>query len=113
MICWRYTSAGRCFGVDCRENNKFHNVEPLVLPLPRQKLVQALVNPNTACATLIGKLRSGKTERAIQACKYVQERQCFDAIFFAACDKIVEKADASPTREWNAREDPCSLVRSD
>lgn len=67
----------------------------------------------TACATLAGALSSGKTERAIQACKYVLERRCFDAIYFAACDEIVEKADASPTRGgWNAMEDPCSLVRA-
>ena len=70
------------------------------------------MNPLTACATLIGELRSGKTERAIQACKYLQERRCFDAIFFAACDEIVEKADASPTRRWDTMEDPCSLVRA-
>lgn len=74
--------------------------------------MEVLVNPLTACATLIGELRSGKTERAIQACKYLQERRCFDAIFFAACDEVVEKADSYPTRGWNVLEDPCSLVRA-
>ena len=44
-----------------------------------------LDDSNAACVTITGEPGIGKTERALQACRYMRERNRFCAIFFAHC----------------------------
>lgn len=60
-----------------------------------QRVVEKLVDPQTMCFTVTGEHGAGKTEVALQACVYVQDRRRFDAIFFADCKN--KAADAAPT----------------
>lgn len=90
-----------------------------------QHAVKLLVDPKPSCVTLTGKLGSGKTERAIQACDYVRERHHFESVLWAECQDVVnaKAVQSRPPPEssegvpdvldcsGDSAFDPCRLVR--
>lgn len=82
-----------------------------------KRIVKNLVDPNATCVTVTGEPGSGKTEMALQASKYLQERHRFGAIFFADCSAAVMAAASSAHpllgRSVSASfaDDLCGLVR--
>ena len=50
-----------------------------------QQVLSLLGDTDTACLTITGEPGIGKTERALQACHYMRERNIFSAVFFARC----------------------------
>ncbi|CAN0034094.1 unnamed protein product [Ascophyllum nodosum] len=76
------------------------------LPAPRltyqggvelQRVLKLLEDTNTACVTITGKPGIGKTERALQACYYLRERNLVCSIFFAHCRDIVAQHGTLPS----------------
>lgn len=55
-----------------------------------------LGDDDTACVTIIGEPGVGKTERALQACHYMGERNKFSAIFFADCKEVAKHSSPFP-----------------
>ena len=57
----------------------------------------------TRCVSITGEPGVGKTERALQTCKYVQERRRFDKIVTVSCRQVMESASSPPRPTFGAR----------